>query len=419
MKKPICLIVTICILLSLCACTPSKGGELTRLNAEAEGTFSEEHLQNATYDAAYREFSYRFFRTVADADEGNLCLSPLSAYMAFSLCGYGSEGETATEFAATFGLTKEQAAEYCQSLYAHYMQRTYSDKNTRVGLANSLWLNLADASSVKTAYLTGATEYFDASIYRCDFSDGKTVDAINKWCADNTDGLIDKIVDKLDAGQLLALINALLVEAAWRVPYSSQATVKDVFRNADGSESTADYLPRKISCYYLGEDAKAFKMSLCDDFSFVGILPDEGVAIDAYCNSLTAEKIASLLGNATYGYDVYTRIPKYSLDYETDLTKVMKKMGLNAAFDARSANFKGIAEIPGRNLYVGTAKQKTHFELDEKGIKAAAITYIGMNASSAPISRPRLELYLNRPFVYLLVEESTDLPLFVGKIGSL
>ena len=65
-------------------------------------------------------------------------------------------------------------------------------------------------------------------------------------------------------------------------------------------------------------------------------------------------------------------------------------MGLNDAFDVAFADFKSMAEIPDANVFIGTALQKTHFGLDEKGIKAAAITYIGMKAESAmPEEKPQ------------------------------
>lgn len=422
MKKILISLLLLIAILSLCACGNSSTitGNFGRMNAAAESVFSEEHLSNEPYSAAYRDFSYRFFQTIASDEDGNFCLSPLSAYMAFSLCFYGSDGATAEEFAETFGLTKAQAADYCSSLYAHYMQRDYSDENTAVHLANSVWIDNAVASYVKQSYLDGATGYYDAAIYRCDFGDPQTVNAINGWCSDNTDGLIDKIIDRLDKDQIMALINALLVELVWREQYLSGNVVTDDFRNADDTTSKAEYLARKITTCYLSEDAKAFKMPLADGFSFVGILPNEDISVADYCASLTSSKVDALLSAPSYEYDVYTRIPKYTLDYEIDLIEPMMRMGLRTAFNVGSANFRSLAEIPGKNVYIGEAIQKTHFELDEKGIKAAAITYIGMKAtSSIPFERKKINIYLDRPFVYLLMDDKTGLPLFIGRINRL
>ena len=418
MKRVCIIVLCVCIVLSLFACKPLLPAEYARLNAKAEGVFSTDYLENEGYEAAYLDFAYRFFRTIDGAETKNFCLSPLSAYMAFSLCFYGSGGSTAEEFERTFGLDKKEAAEYCSSLYAYFMQRKYADEQTKVCFANSVWIDSEIASYVKEEYLTGATEHFDAAVYQCDFSDQGTVKAINNWCAENTDDMIDKIIDRLEEYQILALINALLVEAAWADPYTR--TVEDSFMCGDASVVTAEYLPRTIKRCYITEDAKAFKMPLADGFSFLGILPEEGVSLSDYVASLTAEKVSSLLAAESSEYDVYTRIPKFTLDYEIELDDTMKEMGIPTAYDPIRADFSLLAEIPGKNVYIGTAKQKTHFELDEKGIKAAAITYIGMKATNAmPVERKKINIYLDRPFLYLLVDDRTGLPLFIGRINSL
>ena len=418
MKRILIIALCVIIVFSLFACHTLSPAEYSRLNAKAEGVFSTEYLENTKYETAYLDFAYRFFRTVNGAETKNFCLSPLSAYMAFSLCFYGSRGATAEEFAKTFGLTKEQAAEYCSSLYGYFMQREYSDEQTEVHLANSVWIEKRIASYVKEEYLTGATEHFDAAVYQCDFTDESTVKAINDWCAENTDGLIDEIIDRLEEDQILALINALLVEAAWSDPYSY--TVKDTFHCSDGSSASVEYLPREIKRCYITEDAKAFKMPLADGFSFLAILPNEDLSLSEYVASMTREKIAALLASETSEYDVSTRIPKFTLDYEIDLDDTMKVLGIPTAYDSIRADFRSLAEIPGKNVYIGTAKQKTHFELDEKGIKAAAITYIGMKATNAmPVEKKKINIHLDRPFLYLLLDDRTGLPLFIGRINSL
>ena len=428
MKRFICMFLSFCVICSLCCCIGPKGKNsdvvykgVERLNATAQTNFSTNSLKNDDYKKAYDEFAFEFFSAVEAADkDSNVCLSPFSAYMAFSLCFAGSAGTTAEEFKEVFGLSKEDASEFCRSLYANFLQREYSDKNTKFNLANSVWMDNAYAPYVKDSYLQVATNYFDAPIFRCDFSDSATVNAVNKWCNDNTDGLIDKIIDKFDEDQIMALINALLIEAAWVTPYNDSEVVIDSFKNKDLTTSQTKFLSKKISSYYSADDAVAFKTYLWDGFSFVGILPNEEISIDDYCENLTFEKINALLENGKNPYDVYTRIPKFNTDYEVDLVEIMQSMGLNFAFNKYFADFKPMIELPTSNVYIGSAIQKTHFELDENGIKAAAVTYIGMSEStSLPIPKPKMQIYLDRPFVYLMMDEATGLPMFVGTVKNI
>lgn len=420
MKKCVVVFILIGVMCFLFGCNENAMKNVTMLNALSSEKFSEENLENESYAAAYEDFAYSFFKTTAVAERGNnVCLSPFSAYMAFSLCFAGSDGESAEEFKNVFGLTKEQAAAYCRSLYAGLMQRSYNDPKTKVNLANSVWLNKADAAYVKTDYLQTATDSFNAPIFTCDFSDNKTVKAINTWCSDNTDGLIKEIVDRMEEDQFMAIINALLVEAAWVKQYDDSDCVKDDFTDVNGKKEKVTFLKGKTYGYYQAEDAKGFSVSLRDGFSFVGILPNEDVPIGTYCASLTAEKIDTLLSTYVRGYEVTTRIPKLKTDYDVDLKRIMQSMGLSKAFDPAQADFRPMAEFPAGNVYIGTAKQKTHFELDENGIKAAAITYIGMESNAMREPESKIDLFLDRPFVYLLMDTYTGLPLFVGVTNTL
>lgn len=442
-KRLVSFLLLLCMAAPLCGCTVRNGSATTAatsapatdeqttaptvmyteqmLNVLSNAPRSSEYLNDPACTAAYLAFAYDFFSAAAAADAaGNVCLSPFSAYMAFSLCFAGSDGVTADEFRDVFGLTKEQAADFCCSLYAGFLQRNYGDEHTKLGLANSVWIDEEHAAFVKEDYLAIATDSFNAPVFCCDFSDPRTVDAVNAWCRDNTDGLIEEIIREFNADEFMALINALLVEAAWADPYEDHDVVHDMFTNRGGAVTEATYLQRTIGSCYVTQDARAFRIPLCDGFSFVGILPDEDVSADDYCASLTAGKISALLGAEKSGVRVRTRIPTFDFSYDVDLIDLLTGMGLTAAFDPCLADFSPMAEIPGANVYIGRALQKTRFQLDEAGVKAAAVTYIGMYKETAVFDPdPVIDLFLDRPFVYLLIDDATGLPLFVGTVKTL
>ena len=274
-KAVLSLLLCLGMLLSFCSCSagssetgPSSGGVVkapskkpVQLNQPFKGTFSNLSMSEESYLDAYRQFAFRFFNTFASNDpEGNTCLSPLSAYMAFSLCFAGSEGKTAQEFRDVFGLDKQAAQAFCEGLCSSYLQRNTRQKTTKIGLANSVWISSEDSEYVKKSYLETATSSFGAPIFSCDFSDPGTVREVNQWCSDQTDGLIDRIVDSFDEMQVLALINALLLEASWVQPYESHDVETGPFTNKGGQITNAVYLCRKIDLFFENKTAKAFTM---------------------------------------------------------------------------------------------------------------------------------------------------------------
>jgi serine protease inhibitor len=56
--------------------------------------------------------------------------------------------------------------------------------------------------------------------------------------------------------------------------------------------------------------------------------------------------------------------------------------------------------------------------VDEKGTRAGAATAVEMFTGSAPVEEPKT-VYLDRPFVYMLIDCETNLPLFIGAVTDI
>jgi serpin B len=89
-----------------------------------------------------------------------------------------------------------------------------------------------------------------------------------------------------------------------------------------------------------------------------------------------------------------------------NLKPILSDMGMPTAFLEDAANF---SKMSSRLLHIGQAVQKTAIELSPTGTKAAAATGVGMEEEcESPY------VYLNRPFVYMILDTKTNLPLFIG-----
>ena len=70
------------------------------------------------------------------------------------------------------------------------------------------------------------------------------------------------------------------------------------------------------------------------------------------------------------------------------------------------------------NLYIGDAVHKTYIDLNEKGTKAAAVTFFGFKATAAAESPDIVEINLNKSFLYMIRDTKTKTVLFVGVVNS-
>ena len=66
------------------------------------------------------------------------------------------------------------------------------------------------------------------------------------------------------------------------------------------------------------------------------------------------------------------------------------------------------------NLYIGSVIHKTYIEVNESGTKAGASTVVEMNTTSA--MEVGKSVILDRPFIYAIIDNSTNLPIFIGTV---
>ena len=105
-------------------------------------------------------------------------------------------------------------------------------------------------------------------------------------------------------------------------------------------------------------------------------------------------------------------MPKFSYDYTVQLPAILKTMGMRDAFDAARADLSGISRS--EPLYISKVLHKTHIDLDSAGTRAAAVTAV-IAANGAMIENFH-EVCLDRPFVYMIVDTATNLPVFLGTV---
>ena len=108
-------------------------------------------------------------------------------------------------------------------------------------------------------------------------------------------------------------------------------------------------------------------------------------------------------------------LPKFKVQYGTDLTSVLTKMGMGVAF-GESADFTRINQtIP---LAISGVLHKTYIDVSEKGTEAAAVTVIGIRATFAGPHTGPIYFDVNRPFIFVIKENHDNTIMFMGAIAD-
>lgn len=400
--------------LNVCSCALFKNGPLVVKAGDIVkpvGKKADTVFKKSLYD-----FSIELLKKSVENDK-NIFISSYSLISALALLYNASENETKAQFEKLLGMDIDTLNSYLYQFNSSLIERNSNDVS--LSIANSIWVN-KNRINVNEVYLQKTMGYYKADIYREDFTDPSLVNKVNNWCYENTGHMIKKILDSVDANAIMYLMNAIFFDAKWEDQYESNQVSSRDFYNYDGTISNIKFMNSKESEGFVSDDKsyvgvkKDYKNG---EYSFVAILPSEGTDIYDFVNTLDGKKYEEIFENRFYG-DVYAKIPKMKIEYEYNLEDILSNMGLDLAFNQEKADFSSLGKSNG-NIFVSEVKQKTALEVDEKGTKAAAITIIGMKATAVAPSEDYLEVILDRPFVLLIVDNNTNIPLFTGVINNM
>lgn len=353
-----------------------------------------------------------FQSSVLESKDENVLISPLSIQLALAMTANGADGNTKAEMEALLGgeISLEDLNEYLYS----YVNNLPSAEKYKLQIANSIWFRDDEGRlQVENGFLQKNADYYGAQAYKAVFDD-QTLKDINNWVKDHTDGMIDSILDQIDEDAVMYLINALVFDAEWQHVYDKSDVYKGKFTNIGGTEKQVDMMHSEETVYLQDENAIGFmKPYSGSKYNFAVLLPNEGVDIYEYIAGLTGESLMETLSTPQLGM-VMATLPKFSYEYELTMNDVLKELGMPSAFSGDTADFSKMAHSSRGNIYIGDVLHKTFISVDELGTKAGAVTKVQMNDESAPMSE--WVVTLNRPFVYMIIDNETNLPVFIGTV---
>ena len=369
--------------------------------------FAKGYPRSVTGEAAdaAADFSLRLIGERLGTGE-NVVMSPVSAMCTLSMLACGEAGETLEQTERVLGMKTDDLNEFFFSFF-HLRDKTFS-------AANSLWI--LSGFNVNDDFLQKNADFYRADAFSAPFDDS-TVRDMNAWVRDKTDGMIPSLIDGFEGGEVLTVLNALSFDAKWRDPYEANFVEEGVFTCADGTEQTVEFMSGEETSYITDGSAvgfiKAFE-SGCK-YEFAAILPPVGTSPAEYLSGLDGESLRAML-NGAEAVQVVTSIPKFSVEYGTELSDALADLGMKDAFTPGEADFSGLAEGRG-DLYLGRVVHKATITVNESGVRAAAGTAAELNQWNGSWPNP-LEVRLDRPFIFLIVEKETRIPIFIGVVNS-
>ena len=341
------------------------------------------------------------------AGEESTLVSPLSVLSALALAESGAEGETLAQMEQVTGMSVDELTDTLQA-YGMLVD------DGPLSVANSVWLRDSDGLVVEDDFLETCGGRLGAQVFSAPFDDSTVAD-VNAWISEKTHEMIPQMLNQISDDAQLLLVNALAFEGGWEDPFDSALVSPDTFTREDGTERDVTMMRSTEDSYLENELATGFvKPYEGYDYAFVGLLPAEGVTVDELLASLDGSALEELL-TPVEGAGAEIGLPKFTAAYEAELGGALRALGMTDAFDPDLADFSRMGTSDKGPLAVGGVLHKTFIDVNEEGTRAAAATVIPMDGVAAPGGPIEYhEVILDRPFVYLIMDLRTGLPVFAG-----
>ncbi len=388
----------------------------------------------------YQHTAFNLFSELADSKPttDNICFSPLSAQLALSMLQNGADGNTLKEMKWAMGLSEYSDGEInlfnqalTQSLTSRpeflpeqwkwygateEEARKYYDAEYPVcEIANSIWhrpdITLFDS------FTDTVRSYYDAGIGSVRFDTQEGIDQINQWVSDKTHTLIPKIYNEPQSAELaVVLANALYFKGAWHTPFDKENTRPGVFHNANGSNVMTDMMTQNE--YYQSTTTGKFQSLTLPygngDFSMTIFLPVEGTKLPDLTRADWIQTVSQPQQFRPYALT----FPRFDFGDCHELNDILKKMGMNEAFDKDKAEFTRMTDF---QTFISKVLQLSKISVDEEGTEAAAVTIIGIEGTSIEDPDPiNYEPFrIDRPFYFTIENRKEKAVLFVGRVATL
>jgi serpin B len=344
--------------------------------------------------------------------DSNVFLSPLSASMALGMTMNGAEGTTFEEMRSTLGFGARTYQELNSSYESLIALLRGLDSKVEFKIANAIYYDVADiGAAIEPTFLNESRDYFDAEVKGLDFRLPQTVDTVNAWASQNTNGRIPKVLDEIQAQIVMLLMNAIYFKGDWRAAFKTSETSDDQFHSPRGVVPVK--MMHRKGGFRSGRTSNATVAELPyggDAFVMTILLPDEGVDINTFVSGLGTAAWQQATANL-HDADVDIYLPKFKLAWEDTLNDELKALGMRQAFLKDRAQFTRISRSMGEKLYIDFVKQKAFVDVNEVGTEAAAVTVVGIGVTSAPVP-----VRIDRPFVFAIRDRLSGSVLFLGKI---
>ncbi|KAM9348516.1 alpha-2-antiplasmin [Symphorus nematophorus] len=325
----------------------------------------------------------------------NIVLSPLSLALALAQLTLGARNETEK-------LLLQSLHAHNLSCYHHVLGGLLPHfRNTSLEVATRMYLR--PGFEVKLSFVEDSLARYQSQPVPL-----VSVEEVNQWVENATNGHIPNFLESIPHDVVLMLMNAVYFKGEWQTRFDPQGTSKGVFYLDNQNSVSVDMMKSAQYPLRLLDDpemeAQVASFPFKGNTSFLIVMPSPGRG--NVSSVLPRLNISDLYRRLPQEKTMQVNLPKVKLQYRQELQEALTSMGLGSLFSA--PDLSGISNFP---LRVSGVRHASTVELSEEGVEASATTVITSMRSISLFS-------VNSPFIFVLVDDTSLTPLFMGIVTN-
>ena len=363
------------------------------------------------------DYNFNLIKNINKNENDNYLVSPYSVEFVLNMLKDGASGETYSEI---------------ENVVGNRSISLLNSKN-RISTANAIFVKDDYKKDISKSYIDKISSVYNSEII---FDKLSTPDIINNWASEHTYKMINEVIKDINPDYVMGLINAVAIDVEWKNGFECESTSSSNFDN-NGKISKVEMMNNKYSYdvsyiksdneegiilpyySYLSNGEIDFKdTDKSTKLEFIALKPLKE-DVSSYVDNLSSEKFNEILEKMSKAYgskEVRLSLPRFEYDYNNEnMIGILKNMGINKMFNG--ADFSKITDK--YHLYVSKFLHKTHISLNEKGTKAAAVTYAQLDKAVAEEKKKEIiNIKFDKPFMYVIRDSKTKEMLFFGVVKS-
>ncbi|KAJ7345137.1 hypothetical protein JRQ81_001087 [Phrynocephalus forsythii] len=357
-------------------------------------------------------FGFNLYRKIALSHDRNIVFSPLSLSFALAIFLLASKGETQNQIVQSLNLPVLNGKEHhFPALFQEL--RVSITQNKEFTLSESSFCFIQKDFQIKEVFYNLSKQYFDMEYLMVDFSNSSWAkNIINEHIQQKSRGKISALFDAFDQQAKIILVNYILFQGKWLHPFSTKFTELETFyidnyRTVQvpmmfKTDRVATTFDKNLRCVVL-------KLPYRGSAHMLIAMPEKNADYMSLEDHLTNELVESWLKTMeTRKTDIY--FPKFKLVQTYHMDQLLQDLGIKDLFSYK-ADLSQLTDQ--RYVKLSQVVQRAVIEVDEIGTEAMAATGSEIMAYSLPPT-----IRVNRPFLFMIYEETSNALLFVGRVSN-